>query len=55
MPGVWTPDPHSALAQAVFAAGFLYDPDQDIIYSTHGRAAAAASATPTATTPPRSR
>jgi hypothetical protein len=34
MPGVWTPDPHSALAQAVVAAGFWYDPDQDIIYST---------------------
>ena len=27
----WTPT--SVLAQAVYAAGFLYDPDQDIIYS----------------------
>jgi UDP-2,3-diacylglucosamine pyrophosphatase LpxH len=27
----WTPT--SALAHAVYAAGFLYDPDQDIIYS----------------------
>jgi hypothetical protein len=26
-------NPTSALAQAVYAAGFLYDPDQDIIYS----------------------
>jgi len=25
--------PTSALAHAVYAAGFLYDPDQDIIYS----------------------
>lgn len=31
MPGVWTPT--SPLAHAVVAAGFLYDPDQDIIYS----------------------
>jgi hypothetical protein len=30
-PVVWTPA--SALAHAVYAAGFLYDPDQDIIYS----------------------
>jgi hypothetical protein len=31
MPTPWTPT--SALAQAVYAAGFQYDPDQDIIYS----------------------
>jgi hypothetical protein len=31
MPTPWTPT--SALAQAVYAAGFVYDPDQDIIYS----------------------
>jgi hypothetical protein len=31
MPTPWTPT--SALALAVYAAGFLYDPDQDIIYS----------------------
>ena len=31
MPGPWTPS--SALGYAVDAAGFLYDPDQDIIYS----------------------
>jgi hypothetical protein len=31
MPAPWTPT--SALAQAVYAAGFAYDPDQDIIYS----------------------
>jgi hypothetical protein len=34
MPGSWNPAPNSALAQAVVAAGFWYDPDQDIIYST---------------------
>src|SRR5690242_20482520 len=31
MPTPWTPT--SVLAQAVYLAGFLYDPDQDIIYS----------------------
>ena len=31
VPTSWTPT--SALAQAVYTAGFLYDPDQDIIYS----------------------
>jgi hypothetical protein len=31
MPAPWTPT--SALAHAVYAAGFAYDPDQDIIYS----------------------
>lgn len=31
MPTPWTPT--SVLAQAVYAAGFLYDPGQDIIYS----------------------
>ena len=31
MTSPWTPT--SALAHAVYAAGFLYDPDQDIIYS----------------------
>lgn len=31
MTSTWTPT--SALAYAVYAAGFLYDPDQDIIYS----------------------
>jgi len=31
MPGAWAPT--SALAHAVYAAGFMYDPDQDIIYS----------------------
>jgi hypothetical protein len=31
MTSPWTPT--SALAYAVYAAGFLYDPDQDIIYS----------------------
>lgn len=31
MPSQWTPT--SALGYAVYAAGFLYDPDQDIIYS----------------------
>jgi hypothetical protein len=31
MPSPWTPT--SALGYAVYAAGFLYDPDQDIIYS----------------------
>lgn len=31
MPSPWTPI--SALAYAVYAAGFMYDPDQDIIYS----------------------
>ena len=31
MPGAWTPT--SALAHAVYGAGFMYDPDQDIIYS----------------------
>ena len=31
MPGPWTPT--SALGSAVYAAGFLYDPDQDIIYT----------------------
>lgn len=31
MPGSWTPT--SALAHAVYTAGFMYDPDQDIIYS----------------------
>jgi len=31
MPSLWTPT--SALGYAVYAAGFLYDPDQDIIYS----------------------
>lgn len=29
MPSQWTPT--SALGYAVYAAGFLYDPDQDII------------------------
>ena len=31
MPSPWTPT--SALGYAVYAAGFLYNPDQDIIYS----------------------
>jgi hypothetical protein len=31
MPSPWTPT--SALAHAVYTAGFMYDPDQDIIYS----------------------
>jgi hypothetical protein len=31
MPGPWTPT--SPLAHAVYTAGFLYDPDRDIIYS----------------------
>jgi hypothetical protein len=31
MPGAWKPE--SALAQAVYDAGFLYDPEEDIIYS----------------------
>src|SRR5680860_227608 len=31
MPTPWSPT--SALAHAVYAAGFVYDPDQDIIYS----------------------
>jgi hypothetical protein len=31
MPAPWTPE--SALAKAVYAAGFDYEPDQDIIYS----------------------
>lgn len=34
MPGSWTPANDSVLAQAVVAAGFLYDPTQDIIYSS---------------------